>query len=52
MAQRKHRILEQTPLHRAGSPTDIARTVLFFAADAPFVTGQILAVDGGRSIAW
>jgi pteridine reductase len=49
---RKQRILEQTPLHRAGSPADIARTVLFFAAEAPFVTGQILAVDGGRSIGW
>ena len=49
---RKQRILEQTPLHRAGSPADVARTVLFFAADAPFVTGQILAVDGGRSIGW
>ena len=40
------------PLQRPGSPADIARTVLFFAADAPFVTGQILAVDGGRSIGW
>lgn len=50
--RRKDRILEQTPLHRPGSPTDVARTVLFFAADAPFVTGQILAVDGGRSIGW
>lgn len=49
---RKQRILEQTPLHRPGSPQDIARTVLFFAADAPYVTGQILAVDGGRSIGW
>jgi pteridine reductase len=50
--QRKERILEQTPLHRSGSPADIARAVLFFAADSPFVTGQILAVDGGRSVAW
>jgi len=25
---------------------------LFFAAEAPYVTGQILAVDGGRSIGW
>jgi pteridine reductase len=49
---RRERILEQTPLGRTGSPHDIARTVLFFAADAPFVTGQILAVDGGRSIGW
>jgi pteridine reductase len=51
-ASRKQRILEQTALQRPGSPTDIARSVLFFAADAPFVTGQILAVDGGRSIGW
>lgn len=49
---RKQRILEQTPLHRPGSPEDIARTVRFFAIDAPFVTGQIVAVDGGRSIGW
>ncbi|HEY5020625.1 MAG TPA: pteridine reductase [Steroidobacteraceae bacterium] len=51
-AERKQKILGQIPLQRAGAPEDIARTVLFFAADAPFVTGQILAVDGGRSIAW
>jgi pteridine reductase len=50
--ERRDRILEQTPLHRPGSPEDIARTVLFFAADAPFVTGQVLAVDGGRSVGW
>jgi pteridine reductase len=50
--QRKERILEQTPLHRPGSPEDIARAVLFFAIESPFVTGQILAVDGGRSIGW
>ena len=35
---------------RRGSPEDIAKAVLFFAADAPYVTGQVLAVDGGRSI--
>jgi len=35
-----------------GSPEDIARTALFFAAGAPYITGQILAVDGGRSVAW
>jgi pteridine reductase len=50
--ERRERILEQTPLQRPGSPEDIARTVLFFAADAPFVTGQVLAVDGGRSVGW
>lgn len=50
--QRKQRITEHTPLQRQGTPEDIARAVLFFANDAPFVTGQILAIDGGRSIAW
>jgi len=50
--ERRERILEQTPLQRSGSPEDIARAVLFFATEAPFVTGQILAVDGGRSIGW
>ncbi|HEX4024300.1 MAG TPA: pteridine reductase [Steroidobacteraceae bacterium] len=49
---RKQRITAQTPLQRHGSPQDIARAVLFFSAEAPFVTGQILAVDGGRSVGW
>ncbi len=51
-AQRQATIIARTPLGRRGTPEDIARTVVFFAADAPFVTGQILAVDGGRSIGW
>jgi pteridine reductase len=37
---------------RTGSALDIARTALFFAADAPYITGQIMPVDGGRSVAW
>jgi pteridine reductase len=37
-------------LRRSGSPDDIARTALFLAAEAPYVTGQIIAVDGGRSL--
>ena len=45
----RQRIISHTMLKRAGDPTDIARAVRFFAIDAPFVTGQILAVDGGRS---
>ncbi|HEY7928893.1 MAG TPA: pteridine reductase [Steroidobacteraceae bacterium] len=49
---RKARITEHTPLQRHGCPEDIVRAVLFFASEAPFVTGQVLAVDGGRSIAW
>jgi len=45
-------ILRQVPLQRAGSPDDIAGCVLFLLADASYVTGQIIAVDGGRSIGW
>jgi pteridine reductase len=46
----QRKIVEKTILKRPGAPTDIARAALFFAADAPYVTGQILAVDGGRSV--
>jgi pteridine reductase len=45
----KQAIIEKTLLKRRGSPDDIARAALFFCSDAPYVTGQILAVDGGRS---
>lgn len=45
------RITAQTPLRRSGRPEDIAGAVKYLLLDAPFVTGQILAVDGGRSIA-
>jgi len=50
--ERRERIRARTPLERPGTPEDIARAVLFFATEAPFVTGQVLAVDGGRSIGW
>jgi pteridine reductase len=43
-------IVAKTALQRYGTPDDIARTALFLARDAPFITGQIIAVDGGRSI--
>jgi pteridine reductase len=43
-------IIAQSSLKRPGSPEDIAHAVKFFAFDAPYVTGQILAVDGGRSV--
>jgi pteridine reductase len=45
----RQRIVSHTILKRAGEPEDIARAVRFLIADAPYVTGQILAVDGGRS---
>ena len=41
-----------TALKRPGSADEVARACLYFAAEAPYVTGQILAVDGGRSIGW
>ncbi|NBB91697.1 MAG: pteridine reductase [Gammaproteobacteria bacterium] len=41
-------ILEKVPLQRQGRPEDIAAAVAFLALDAPYITGQILAVDGGR----
>lgn len=47
----RERITVQTPLRRTGSPEDIAGAVKYLLLDAPFVTGQVLAVDGGRSIA-
>ena len=46
----KREIINKTALKRHGSPQDIARTALFLAKDAPDITGQIIAVDGGRSI--
>ena len=44
-------LLARTPLQRAGAPEDVAAAVLFLLRDAAFTTGQILAVDGGRSLA-
>ncbi|MFZ5576295.1 MAG: pteridine reductase [Pseudomonadota bacterium] len=45
----RQRIVSHTMLKRAGDPHDIALAVRFFAMDTHYVTGQILAVDGGRS---
>lgn len=45
-------IVSKTLLKRSGSPEDIVRSALFFAKEAPYITGQILAVDGGRSVGW
>jgi pteridine reductase len=45
----RERIVASTPLARVGSPEDVAQAVHFLAC-APYVTGQVIAVDGGRSI--
>ncbi len=46
----RKRVISQTLLKRIGDPTDIAKAVKFLAADAPYITGHVLAVDGGRSV--
>lgn len=46
----RKRVINQTMLKRTGTPEDIAKAVNFLVNDAPFVTGHILAVDGGRSL--
>lgn len=45
----RHAIIEHTLLKRIGSPADIARTVRFLIFDAPYITGQVINVDGGRT---
>jgi pteridine reductase len=47
----KQRIVSRTLLKRSGEPADIARAVLFLVRDAGYMTGQVLTVDGGRSVA-
>ena len=49
--QHRARLLDATPLGRAGTPEDIAGTVKFLVTDAPYLTGQCITVDGGKSIA-
>jgi len=48
--QERSTVLAGVPQGRMGTPEDIARTVAFLLLDAPYITGQILAVDGGRSV--
>ncbi len=46
----QQRIVSRSFLKRQGNPADIAQTVLFLITKAPFITGQIISVDGGRSL--
>lgn len=46
----KTEVIERTALKRVGHPDDIARAVLYLVRDATYTTGQVLAVDGGRSL--
>jgi pteridine reductase len=50
--QVQQEIIDTTTLKRVGDPSDVAHTVRFLVADAPYITGQIISVDGGRSIGW
>jgi len=45
------RFADKTPLRRNGTADDVAQAVVFFATGPGFVTGQILAVDGGLGLA-
>ena len=46
----RQRVISQTLLKRVGEAADIAKAVKFLIVDAPFITGHVLAVDGGRSL--
>ncbi|ARN74297.1 pteridine reductase [Oceanicoccus sagamiensis] len=46
----KSSILNKVPMQKIGDVSDIAKTVAFLVNDAPYITGQIIAVDGGRSL--
>ena len=48
--QKKQDVLDRTMLKRAGHPEDIASAVLFLVRDANYITGQTIAVDGGRTL--
>lgn len=47
---RRRKIVAHTLLKREGEPDDIARTVRFLLNDSPYITGQVIAVDGGRTV--
>jgi pteridine reductase len=49
-AARREALLARIPLARAGEPSDVAKLVRFLCLEAPFVTGALVPVDGGRSI--
>jgi pteridine reductase len=49
-ASQREAILARVPLGRVGEPMDVARTVRFLCAEAPYITGAAIPVDGGRSL--
>jgi len=44
------KMAKQTPMQRNGTAADIAAAVMFFATAPQFITGQVLAVDGGLGL--
>lgn len=48
--QQKNEILQRVPLQCVGTPNDISKAMSFLINDAPYITGQILMVDGGRTL--
>ena len=46
----RQRVISQTLLKRIGEGDDVAKAVRFLIQDAPFVTGHVMAIDGGRSL--
>ena len=48
--EQRQAMLARIPLARRGDPSDIASTMLFLLRDADYISGQVLAVDGGRSV--
>ena len=48
--EQRRKIVAHTLLKRQGEPDDIAKAVQFLIVDAPYITGQVISVDGGRSI--
>jgi len=48
--EQQEKIISGIPLQHPGEPQDVARTIAFLLEEAPYITGQIIAVDGGRSL--
>lgn len=46
----RQKYIKRVPLARAGTPEDVAKLVRFLATDGDYITGQIIRLDGGRSI--
>lgn len=50
--EQRNAVIDRVPARRAGTPEEVAAAVRYFAEDARYITGSVLRIDGGRSIAW